>query len=104
MEVKNSAAQVLNLNIVDDLSIPVFAAPRSFLLYSRRSDVSRMVVSQQDSPDMVLALHSLHRLRAIDYDPIKQHVYWIDGRTRAIKRALENGTKVCSITETILNW
>ena len=42
---------------------------------------------------MVL-LMSLFQVRGIEFDPVGQHLYWIDGRSQTIRRALDNGTQV----------
>lgn len=75
----------------------IVPAPESFLLYSRKNTVSRFVFDEEDSPDMVLTVQNLHRLRAIAYDPLDHYVYWIDGRSKSIKRAMENGTKASNV-------
>jgi hypothetical protein len=84
----------------------VVAAPASFLLYSQRNSISRLVMEPgeegdedaeagaDDSLDMVLPIHGLRNIKALDYDPVDLYVYWIDGRQKSIKRAHDNGTQV----------
>ena len=33
------------------------------------------------------------KVRGIEFDPVGQHLYWIDGRSQTIRRALDNGTQ-----------
>ena len=33
------------------------------------------------------------KVRGIEFDPVAQHLYWIDGRSQTIRRALDNGTQ-----------
>lgn len=52
-----------------------------------------MVIDEQQSPDIILPIHNLRNVRAIDYDPVEKHLYWIDSR-QTIRRALEDGSQV----------
>ena len=72
------------------LSLP--AAPSSFLLFSQKSSISRMVLGEQ-SPDIILPIHVLKNIRAVSYDPLDRMVYWLDGRQN-IRRARDDGTMV----------
>lgn len=54
-----------------------------------------MVIDEQQSPDIILPIHSLRNVRAIDYDPLDKHLYWIDSKQNAIRRAQEDGNQVC---------
>ncbi|XP_078453259.1 low-density lipoprotein receptor-related protein 6-like [Lampetra planeri] len=71
--------------------------PSSFLLFSQRSSVSRMVLDEQQSPDMVLPIHPMRSVRALAYDPLDRLLYWVDSRQNAIRRAREDGTQVLSL-------
>ena len=71
--------------------------PKSFLLFSQKTDISRLLVSESETtsdPDIVLPIKGLRNLKAIDYDPVKQHVYWISGKSKSIKRAKVDGKEV----------
>ncbi|CDQ98467.1 unnamed protein product [Oncorhynchus mykiss] len=50
-----------------------------------------MVMDEHQSPDIILPIHSLRNVRAIDYDPLDKQLYWIDSKQNAIRRAQENG-------------
>ncbi|KAL4830050.1 hypothetical protein H8958_013925 [Nasalis larvatus] len=66
--------------------------PTTFLLFSQKSAISRMIPDDQHSPDLILPLHGLRNVKAIDYDPLDKFIYWVDGRQN-IKRAKDDGTQ-----------
>ncbi|XP_044537993.1 low-density lipoprotein receptor-related protein 5 [Gracilinanus agilis] len=68
------------------------SSPTSFLLFSQKCAISRMIPDDQHSPDVVLPLHGLRNVKAIDYDPLDKFIYWVDGRQN-IKRAKDDGTQ-----------
>uniref|UniRef100_A0A671SR19 Low-density lipoprotein receptor-related protein 5-like n=1 Tax=Sinocyclocheilus anshuiensis TaxID=1608454 RepID=A0A671SR19_9TELE len=68
------------------------SSPSSFLLFSQKSSISRMVLGEQ-SPDMILPIHVMKNLRAISFDPLERLVYWVDGRQN-IRRAQDDGSQV----------
>lgn len=70
------------------------AAPTSFLLFSQKTAINRMVIDEQQSPDIILPIHSLRNVRAIDYDPLDKQLYWIDSKQNVIRRAQEDGNQV----------
>lgn len=72
------------------------AAPTSFLLFSQKTAINRMVIDEQQSPDIILPIHSLRNVRAIDYDPLDKQLYWIDSKQNVIRRAQEDGNQVSS--------
>lgn len=60
-----------------------------------------MIPDDQQSPDIILPVHGLRNVKAIDYDPLDKLIYWVDGRQNIIKRAKDDGTQaslhgVCS--------
>ncbi|XP_008302316.1 low-density lipoprotein receptor-related protein 5-like, partial [Stegastes partitus] len=63
--------------------------PSSFLLFSQKASISRMVLGEQ-SPDIILPIHVLRNVRAVSYDPLDRLVYWLDGRQN-IRRARDDG-------------
>uniref|UniRef100_A0AAY4BNR6 EGF-like domain-containing protein n=1 Tax=Denticeps clupeoides TaxID=299321 RepID=A0AAY4BNR6_9TELE len=67
-------------------------SPSSFLLFSQKSSISRMVLGEQ-SPDIILPIHIQRTVRAISYDSLDHFVYWVDGRGN-IRRARDDGTQV----------
>ncbi|XP_034272652.1 low-density lipoprotein receptor-related protein 5 [Pantherophis guttatus] len=69
------------------------SSPSSFLLFSQRSAISRMIPDDQQSPDIILPIHGLRNVKAIDYDPLDAFIYWVDGRQNIIKRAKDDGSQ-----------
>ncbi|KAM4747690.1 low-density lipoprotein receptor-related protein 6 isoform 5-T5 [Rhinophrynus dorsalis] len=79
------------------------SAPSAFLLFSQKNAINRMVIDEQQSPDIILPIHNLRNVRAIDYDPLEKHIYWIDSRQN-IRRAQEDGSQSMTVVaSTILN-
>lgn len=70
------------------------AAPGTFLLFSQKNAINRMVIDEQQSPDIILPIHSLRNVRAIDYDPLDKQLYWIDSWQNIIRKAHQDGTQV----------
>ena len=82
----------------DDWCVCV-SVPRSLLLVSERAVISRLPVSDGPSMslDVALPIFSLHNVRAVAYDINSDFVYWIDGRSKSIRRARNDGTQVCRL-------
>ncbi|XP_053574891.1 low-density lipoprotein receptor-related protein 6 [Bombina bombina] len=72
------------------------SAPSSFLLFSQKNAINRMVIDELQSPDIILPIHNLRNVRSIDYDPLEKHLYWIDSRQN-IRRALEDGSQSMTV-------
>ena len=53
-----------------------------------------MVMDEQQSPDIILPIHYLRSVRAIDYHPLDKHLYWIDLKQNVIRRSQEDGNQV----------
>lgn len=78
--------------IVSDVEF-VFAAPKNFLLISQRNAISRLSPDSKDYPLMVqLPIPNLRNVKALEFDPVRQMVYWVDGKSQSIRRASSNGT------------
>lgn len=50
--------------------------------------------SRAESPDVVLPIPNLRNIKALDYDPIDEFIYWIDGKQKSVKKAHDNGNQV----------
>uniref|UniRef100_A0A8C1RI25 Low density lipoprotein receptor-related protein 6 n=1 Tax=Cyprinus carpio TaxID=7962 RepID=A0A8C1RI25_CYPCA len=72
-------------------------SPTSFLLFSQKTAINRMVIDELQSPDIMLPIHSLRNVRAIDYDPLDRQLYWIDSKQSAIRRAQEDGNQSVTV-------
>lgn len=68
--------------------------PQSFLLFSQKASISRLGLEAEESPDVVLPIPGLKNVRALEYDPAADFLYWVDGKAHAIRRARDNGTQV----------
>lgn len=55
------------------------------------------MVPRDPSPDVILPIQVLRNVRAVNYDPVDQLVYWLDGRQN-IRRAKDDGTTVKSFS------
>lgn len=51
-------------------------------------------MDEQQSPDIILPIHNLRNVRAIDYDPLDKQLYWIDSKQNVVRRAQEDGNQV----------
>jgi low density lipoprotein receptor-related protein 5/6 len=74
-----------------------FVAPEAFLLFSQRNSISRILLELNGSaafPDVLLPIQNLRAIRAVDFDPLDNYVYWIDRSAKSIRRARDNSTNV----------
>lgn len=81
-------------------------APTQFMIYSRRNLAVRLLPDTSDCPEAVLPIQGLKSVKAIDFDPVDNFLYWvnkfyctiytciimsvlfqIEGKTQSIKRA-----------------
>jgi len=77
----------------------LFLAPETFLLFSQRTSISRMLVnSAEDAPDVRLPGHGLKSVRALDFDPVDLVVYWIENQSNTIRRARDTAAHVSATT------
>ncbi|XP_022921032.1 low-density lipoprotein receptor-related protein 6 [Onthophagus taurus] len=61
--------------------------PEKFIIYSQKNLVVRLLPdSQTDCLEAVLPIHGLKNVKSIDFDPVKQYLYWIEGKTLSIKK------------------
>lgn len=76
-----------------------FLAPKTFLLFSQKNTISRLVINNDDfdpdTPEVVLPIPQLKNIKALSYDPIQHFLYWVEGKNMVIKKAADNGTMVC---------
>ena len=78
-----------------------FLAPKTFLLFSQKNTISRLVINNDDfdpdTPEVVLPIPQLKNIKALSYDPIQHFLYWVEGKNMVIKKAADNGTMVCRV-------
>ncbi|KAJ8981147.1 hypothetical protein NQ317_013812, partial [Molorchus minor] len=65
--------------------------PSNFMIYSLRNLVVRLVPDTSDCPEAVLPIQGLKAVKAIDFDPKSNFLYWIDGKSHSIKRSEASG-------------
>lgn len=59
--------------------------PSNFMIYSLKNLVVRLVLDTSDCPEAVLPVQGLKAVRAIDFDPKNNVIYWVDGKVHVIK-------------------
>lgn len=47
------------------------------MLYSQRNLAVRLLPDTSDCPEVVLPIHGLKAVKAIDFDPVQQYLYWV---------------------------
>lgn len=67
------------------------------MLYSTKREIRRILFNSSDDVDVVLPVRGLTDVLAIDYDINSHLVFWIDGATKKILCAFQNGTNVKAI-------
>lgn len=73
--------------------LSLVAAPQAFLLFSSKDSIRRVVFESVDELQVILPINNLNNILAIDYDIEENFVYWVDGDTKSIRAALQNGSK-----------
>lgn len=48
-----------------------------FLLYSQRNSLNRLLLDTSDCPDVPLPVQGLKNIRALEFDPVSQYLYWV---------------------------
>ncbi|XP_037825188.1 low-density lipoprotein receptor-related protein 6 [Lucilia sericata] len=66
--------------------------PKNYIIFSQRNSFGRLMPNTTDCPNVPLPVTGKN-IRAVEYDPITHFVYWVEGRSHSIKRALVNGTR-----------
>jgi len=55
----------------------VSSGPKSFLLFGQKNSLSRLVPDTADCPDVVLPIHGVKNIKAVEFDPVSQYIYWV---------------------------
>ncbi|XP_017772684.1 PREDICTED: low-density lipoprotein receptor-related protein 6 [Nicrophorus vespilloides] len=71
--------------------------PKSFMIYSHKNLAVRLLPDTSECVEAVLPIQGLRSVKAIDFDPILQFLYWVEGKTRSIKKAKAIGTHVSTV-------
>lgn len=48
------------------------------MIYSKRNIAIRLLPDTADSPEAVLPVQGLKTVKAIDYDPVTNYLYWVN--------------------------
>jgi len=84
----------LGIDLICDVYCSVLA-PETFLLFSQRTSISRMLVNAAEAaPDVRLPIHGLKSVRALDFDPVELVAYWIENQSNTIRRARDTAARV----------
>jgi DNA-binding beta-propeller fold protein YncE len=77
----------------------IATGPQLFLLYSDGEKVRRQTLDHADNFDIFLPLDVHHKVKALEYDPTTDMIYWIDAYDdeASIYRSFSNGTKMESV-------
>lgn len=54
-----------------------FTAPTQFMIYSRKNLAVRLLPDTADCPEAVLPIQGLKSIKAIDFDPVDNFLYWV---------------------------
>jgi len=68
------------------------------MLLSLKNSVLQLSFGEfADSVDMLLPIppKTMHGIQALDFNPVDNYIYWIDGRTKSIRKIHSNGSDVC---------
>ncbi|XP_044734866.1 low-density lipoprotein receptor-related protein 6 [Chrysoperla carnea] len=71
-------------------------APEEYLIFSQKNMMSRLLPDTLDCPDAVLPFQA-KLITAIEYDPVTQFFYWIEGKFKTIRRTLDDGTHASTV-------
>lgn len=63
-------------NVSERISVCV-AAPTKFMIYSQRNLAVRLLPDSRECLEAVLPIHRLKLVKAIDFDPVHQNLYWV---------------------------
>lgn len=59
-------------------------APTQFMIYSRRNLTTRLLPDIADCPESVLPIQGLKNVKAIEFDPLDNFLYWVNKKIKAI--------------------
>ncbi|RXG72182.1 hypothetical protein Avbf_09065 [Armadillidium vulgare] len=67
--------------------------PPSFLLFSKKSSVTRLLSDVDQCPTFVLPIPNLRNVQAITFDPINNILLWIDSRAQHYSKSKSEWSK-----------
>ncbi|XP_039745762.1 low-density lipoprotein receptor-related protein 6 [Pararge aegeria] len=60
--------------------------PEEFLFFAQKNAVGRILTANGECNDAFIPLTGLKSVRAIEYDPVNKHMYWMDDEFHSIRR------------------
>ncbi|RZC32195.1 low-density lipoprotein receptor-related protein 6, partial [Asbolus verrucosus] len=91
--VKYTCACPTHYTLVDNKCVP----PKQFMIYSQKNLTVRLLPIPTGCLEAVLPIQGLKGVKAIDFDPIQNFLYWIEGKTQSIKRAEASDTQMAVV-------
>ncbi|CAH2108805.1 unnamed protein product [Euphydryas editha] len=73
--------------------------PEEFLLFAQKNAVGRIVNTNGECSDAFIPLTGLRSVRAVEFDPINRHLYWMDDESHSIRRVLISYSTTSAITD-----
>ena len=78
----------------------VSSGPKSFLLFGQKNSLSRLVPDTADCPDVVLPIHGVKNIKAVEFDPVSQYIYWVRVNLLSCTFFLIKGEQKCTAEPT----
>ncbi|XP_059051324.1 low-density lipoprotein receptor-related protein 6 [Achroia grisella] len=60
--------------------------PEEFLLFAQKNAIGRLLVANGECADAFIPLTGLKNVKAIEYDPISKHLFWMEEDFHSIRR------------------
>ncbi|XP_026326416.1 low-density lipoprotein receptor-related protein 6 [Hyposmocoma kahamanoa] len=73
--------------------------PEEFLLFAQRNSIGRIYVANGECNDAYIPLTGLKSVKAIEYDPVKKHLYWMEDDSHAIRRVPISYSSTSTVTD-----
>ncbi|XP_032511733.2 low-density lipoprotein receptor-related protein 6 [Danaus plexippus] len=73
--------------------------PEEFLLYAQKNAVGRLLAANSECSDAFIPLTGLRNVKAIEYDPISRHLYWMDEENHSIRRVPISYSATSAVTD-----
>ncbi|CAG9792217.1 unnamed protein product [Diatraea saccharalis] len=76
--------------------------PEEFLLFAQKNAVGRILVANGECNDAFIPLVGLRNVKAIEYDPEKRLLYWMDEDTHFIRRVPVSYSTTSAVTDSTI--
>jgi hypothetical protein len=78
-------------------SIYYLTGPQKFLLLTQQNEIRILSLSTEEHRDLELPIKNIGQVIAVDLDPVKKRVCWVDSQYHEIKCAYLNGSGKVSL-------